>query len=39
MARTVLIIDDHEGFRHLACALPEADGFDVAGAAERRSRA
>jgi DNA-binding NarL/FixJ family response regulator len=33
MARTVLIIDDHEGFRHLACALREADGFDVVGEA------
>jgi DNA-binding NarL/FixJ family response regulator len=29
--QTVLIIDDHAGFRHAARALLEADGFDVIG--------
>ena len=28
---TVLIVDDHEGFRTSARALLEADGFDVVG--------
>jgi DNA-binding NarL/FixJ family response regulator len=31
--RTVLIVDDHEGFRNSARALLEADGFDVIGEA------
>jgi DNA-binding NarL/FixJ family response regulator len=31
--RTVLIVDDHEGFRATARALLEADGFDVVGEA------
>jgi DNA-binding NarL/FixJ family response regulator len=31
--RTVLIVDDHEGFRNSARALLEADGFDVVGEA------
>jgi DNA-binding NarL/FixJ family response regulator len=30
---TVLIVDDHDGFRHNARALLEADGFDVVGEA------
>jgi two-component system nitrate/nitrite response regulator NarL len=35
---TVLIVDDHEGFRASARALLEADGFDVLGeAADGRS--
>src|SRR4051812_23228449 len=29
--QTVLIVDDHAGFRHAARALLEADGFDVVG--------
>src|ERR1700754_1156719 len=29
--QTVLIIDDHAGFRHAARALLEADGFNVIG--------
>ena len=29
--QTVLIVDDHAGFRHAARALLEADGFDVIG--------
>jgi len=33
MVRTVLIVDDHSGFRSLARALLEADGFDVIGEA------
>jgi two-component system response regulator EvgA len=32
--RTVLIIDDHDGFRRSAAALLEADGFVVVGDAE-----
>jgi DNA-binding NarL/FixJ family response regulator len=28
---TVLIVDDHEGFRESACALLEAEGFAVVG--------
>lgn len=31
--RTVLIVDDHPGFRSVARALLEADGFDVVGEA------
>jgi DNA-binding NarL/FixJ family response regulator len=31
MAATVLIVDDHDGFRERARALLEADGFDVVG--------
>jgi two-component system nitrate/nitrite response regulator NarL len=30
---TVLIVDDHEGFRHVARALLEADGIEVVGEA------
>jgi DNA-binding NarL/FixJ family response regulator len=30
---TVLIVDDHDGFRHNARALLEADGFEVVGEA------
>ena len=33
MARTVLIVDDHEGFRRTARELLEADGFEVVGEA------
>jgi DNA-binding NarL/FixJ family response regulator len=33
MAWTVLIVDDHAGFRASARALLEADGFDVLGEA------
>jgi DNA-binding NarL/FixJ family response regulator len=33
VARTVLIVDDHEGFRRTARELLEADGFDVVGEA------
>jgi DNA-binding NarL/FixJ family response regulator len=33
VARTVLIVDDHDGFRASARALLEADGFDVIGEA------
>jgi DNA-binding NarL/FixJ family response regulator len=29
--QTVLIVDDHAGFRHAARVLLEADGFDVIG--------
>lgn len=32
MRRTVLIVDDHVGFRRSASALLEAEGFDVVGA-------
>jgi DNA-binding NarL/FixJ family response regulator len=31
MPHTVLIVDDHAGFRHAARALLEADGFRVVG--------
>jgi DNA-binding NarL/FixJ family response regulator len=31
MPHTVLIVDDHAGFRHAARTLLEADGFDVIG--------
>ncbi len=34
MAATVLIVDDHAGFRSFARALLEAEGFDVVGEAE-----
>jgi DNA-binding NarL/FixJ family response regulator len=34
VARTVLIVDDHAGFRAGARALLEAEGFDVLGEAE-----
>ena len=34
MATTVLIVDDHPGFRECARALLEADGFEVVGEAE-----
>ena len=33
MAATVLIVDDHAGFRTFARALLEAEGFDVVGEA------
>ena len=33
VARTVLIVDDHEGFRRNARELLEADGFEVVGEA------
>ena len=33
MRRTVLIVDDHHGFRNNARALLEADGFEVVGEA------
>jgi DNA-binding NarL/FixJ family response regulator len=33
MPRTVLIVDDHDGFRAMARALLDADGFDVIGEA------
>ena len=33
MSRTVLIVDDHDGFRTGARALLEADGFEVVGEA------
>jgi DNA-binding NarL/FixJ family response regulator len=31
MAATVLIVDDHDGFRRAARALLEAEGYDVIG--------
>lgn len=34
MATTVLIVDDHSGFRLTARALLEAEGFEVVGEAE-----
>ena len=34
MATTLLIVDDHAGFRRFARALMEAEGFDVVGEAE-----
>jgi CheY-like chemotaxis protein len=37
MVRTVLIVDDHAGFRAAARALLEAGGFTVAEAADGRS--
>jgi DNA-binding NarL/FixJ family response regulator len=33
VARTVLIVDDHEGFRRIARELLEAEGFEVVGEA------
>ena len=33
MAATVLIVDDHPGFRSFARAMLEAEGFDVVGEA------
>ena len=39
MRRTVLIVDDHEGFRASARALLEAEGFDVVGEAADGARA
>jgi DNA-binding NarL/FixJ family response regulator len=33
VSRTVLIVDDHEGFRCTARALLEADGYEVVGEA------
>jgi len=33
VARTVLIVDDHKGFRRTARELLEADGFEVVGEA------
>jgi DNA-binding NarL/FixJ family response regulator len=33
VAATVLIVDDHPGFRSFARALLEAEGFDVVGEA------
>ena len=33
MARTVLIVDDHAGFRRLARRTLEADGYKVVGEA------
>lgn len=39
MGRTVLIVDDHAGFRAAARALLEADDFDVVGEAEDGARA
>lgn len=32
--RTLLIVDDHEGFRSLARALLESEGYEVVGEAE-----
>ena len=34
MSRTVLIVDDHAGFRAHAVALLEQAGYDVAGSCE-----
>lgn len=33
MVPTALIVDDHDGFRHAATSLLEADGYDVVGTA------
>jgi DNA-binding NarL/FixJ family response regulator len=33
VARTVFIVDDHEGFRRIARGLLEAEGFEVVGEA------
>ena len=33
MRKTVLIVDDHDGFRESASALLEAEGFEVIGTA------
>lgn len=37
--RTVLIVDDHQGFRHAARALLEAAGYEVVGEAGTGSEA
>ena len=40
MAVSVLIVDDHAGFRSFACALLAADGFEIVGeAADGRTAA
>jgi DNA-binding NarL/FixJ family response regulator len=39
MCMTVLIVDDHAGFRDAATALLEADGFRVIGQADHGARA
>lgn len=39
MARTVLIVDDHDAFRESASALLEAEGFSVIGEAADGDRA
>jgi DNA-binding NarL/FixJ family response regulator len=39
VSRTVLIVDDHEGFRRTARSLLEADGFEVVGEATDGSSA
>lgn len=39
MARSVLIVDDHAGFRASARAILEADGFEVVGEAENGTEA
>jgi len=38
VAATVLIVDDHAGFRSLARALLEAEGLDMVGEAAGRRR-
>ena len=38
MRSRVLIVDDHEDFRASACALLEAEGFDVVGTGCGRGR-
>ena len=39
MARSVLIVDDHAGFRASARAILEADGFEIVGEAETGTEA
>jgi DNA-binding NarL/FixJ family response regulator len=39
MSRTVLIVDDHPGFRERARAMLESEGFEVVGEAEDGARA